>query len=207
MDYIENTHETAERVKQWWKKYGNIISAIIVIIMIAILGMQYWHKHTYKVAIQASAIYESLLSSVETKKQAQTEGLANQLINQYANTPYAKFAALLLAKQAINNHHLSLAEMNLQWTVSHAKSRSIKAIAQLRLARVLLAENKTKQALSTLNSITEKNIAATAALIKGDVYLALKQQQQAKVFYLQALQGMSKDNALYHYTQMKLYRL
>ena len=207
MDYVENTHETAERIKRLWKKYGNLVVMIIVIIMAAILGLQTWHKHTVKVAAQASAVYENLLMGVATKKIAQTQGVANQLISDYASSPYAKLAALILAKQAVADKNLPMAVTKLQWVIKHAKVASIKAIAQLRLARVLLAEKQPQAALTLLQSVTEQNMLPEADSIKGDAYLMLKQTTKAKAAYQQALKSIPLIDALYRYTQMKLYSL
>jgi len=207
MDYVENTHEVAERVKRWWGKYGNILITIVIIIMVVILGLQYWHKHQYKVASQASIAYENLLSSTITKNHVQTQGLANQLMQEYSSSPYAKFAAFILAQQAVNDNKLPLAAKNLQWVVGHAKSATIKAVAQLRLSRVLLAERKAQQALAILHEVTERNMLAIADSLKGDAFLVLKQRSKAKLAYAKALQAMPKNSVLYEYTQMKLYSL
>ncbi len=207
MDYVENTHETTERLKRLWKKYGNLVVTLILLIMVIIVGLQAWHKHKVKVAIQASALYDNLLVNLEAQKNAQVKGLANQLLNNYASSPYAELAVLLLAKQAITNKQLSLATTNLQWVIEHAKSSSIKAIAQIRLARVWLAEKKAAQALSLVQQVRTVNMLSIASVVKGDAYLQLKKVAQAKLAYQQALKAMAPNEPLYAYTQMKLYSL
>lgn len=207
MNYLEDTHETEERVKRWWNKYGKLISVTVVFIVLIFVGLQYWHSHQRKMATQASAIYENLLMGVAEKKSTQVQSLANQLISEYKNTTYAKLAAMILAKQALNDGKLSLAAAKLQWVSQQAKIASIKAIAQVRLAHVLLAEKKPHQALQILQAVTEKNMLVTAEVFKGDAYVSLKQPQKAKTAYTNALKLMRKTDILYAYTQMKLYSI
>ena len=207
MDYVENSHETTERIKRLWKKYGNLVITLILLVMLAILGLQAWHKHKAKISIQASTLYENLLVNLEAQKNTQVQGLGNQLMSNYASSPYAKLAALLLAKQALINKQLLVAVTNLKWVISHAKSPEIKSIAQIRLARVLLVEQKKQQALAMVQQVTVKNMLPIANVVKGDIYLALQQDAKAKIAYQQALKGMMPNEALYSYTQMKLYSL
>ena len=204
MDYVENSHETEERVKRWWSHYGNVISVVIVVIVLTIIGLQYWHHHQHKMAMQASVIYENLLMNIADGKSTQVQSLANHLVNEYDNTIYAQLAAMLLAKQALHDGKLSLAAAKLQWVSRQTKVASIKAIAQVRLARVLLAEKKPQQALRVLQAVTEKNMLALAGVVKGDAYASLQQPQQAKKAYTNALKLMHKTDVLYEYTQMKL---
>ncbi|MSP53734.1 MAG: tetratricopeptide repeat protein [Gammaproteobacteria bacterium] len=193
-----------QHFKFFWQKYGNAISSIILVVLLIMVGWQYWQRREVKLTTQASAVYESLLVSYANKNDPQTQALANQIIDDYSRTPYATMAAFLLAKQAVEQNQLTVAIDKLQWVVKHTNDPSFKAIAQIRWARVLLADQKITQALDVANAVDAKEFLAEADAIKGDSYVALKQFPQAKAAYQQALAIMPKESALYSYVEMKL---
>jgi predicted negative regulator of RcsB-dependent stress response len=193
-----------QHFKLFWHKYGNAISSVIMVVLLIMVGWQYWQHREVKLTTQASAIYENLLASYANKNSVQAQALANQIIEDYSRTPYATMAAFLLAKQAVEQNQLPVAIDKLQWVVKHTNDPSFKAIAQIRLARVLLANQQIPQALDVANAVTTKDFLAEADSIKGDSYVALKQFPQAKAAYQQALAIMPKESALYSYVEMKL---
>lgn len=198
------TQLETQRFKYFWKKYGNAITTIILIVLLIIVGWQYWQRREVKLTTQASAIYENLLVSYANQNSTQAQALANQIIDDYSRTPYATMAAFLLAKQAVDQNQLNVAIDKLQWVIKQTRDPSFKAIAQIRLARVLLASQQPTQALEILNAVDAKDFLAEADAIKGDSYVALKQFPQAKTAYQQALIAMQKDSPLYAYVEMKL---
>jgi predicted negative regulator of RcsB-dependent stress response len=207
MDYIENNHEAGERVKRIWDKYGNIISIVILLIVVAIVGRQYWHRHDAKIAGQASATYVGLLDAAATHKGPQVEALASDLMQNYSSSPYASMAAMIYAKQAVLDNNLPLAITQLTWAAGHAQDESFKSIAQLRLARVLIASKKPAQALTLLQTVQLPEMQAQAEATKGEAYLSLKQPVKAKQAYQAALTAAKKDSPLYAYIQMQLYSI
>lgn len=205
MDYVENRVETAERVKKFWAKYGNTITLLILVVMFLIVGHQYWQRHLQKVGAQAAVVYENLLNNSGNAPQA--AALGNQLMADYGKTPYASMAAFLLAKQAIAQSNLPLAQTQFQWVIAHTKVAAFKAIAKINMARVLLAQNQPAQAIDVLQSVRVKEFMGEALLVKGDALLASQQPDAAKAAYQQALNEIDKTSALYAYAEMKLYSL
>lgn len=207
MNYVDIEDDESDQVKKFLKKYGNMILTLILIIILGIVGLQYWHKRQAKNAMEASITYENLLGSLAAKQQPQVQAFANQLMQDFSGTPYAKMAALITAKQAVQANKLSLAINKLQWVVEHASTASIKAIAQIRLAEVLIADNKAKQAIEAVSNVKPAAFLAQANMLKGDAYSALKQTAQAKQAYTTALKQAEPSSSLYAYIQMKLYSL
>jgi predicted negative regulator of RcsB-dependent stress response len=205
MGYVENTMETSDKVKYFIKKYGNAFSTVVLIIILGLVGLQYWHKHETKVSQQASIAYQNLLGVAAENKTIEVQALANQLMTDYSGTPYAKLAAFMLAKQAVTENKYPLALTKLQWVVDNSKSPAIKAIATLRLARVMIENKQAQQAITLLNGVTQSEFIAEADTVKGDAYLALQQKAQAKQAYTAALAAADQASPLYSYIQMKLY--
>ena len=203
MEQTQTQLET-QHFKNLWQKYGNAFTTIVLIILLIIVGWQYWQRREVKLTTQASAVYENLLVSYANQNSVQAQALANQIIDDYSRTPYATLAAFLLAKQAVEQHQLPVAIDKLQWVIKHTNDVSFKAIAQIRLARVLIASQQAAQALDVIKAVTAKDFLAEADTVKGDSYVALKQFSLAKLAYQQALTLMPKDSPLYFYAEMKL---
>jgi predicted negative regulator of RcsB-dependent stress response len=207
MDYVENRIETAERVKKFWTNYGNIITIFILVVILLITGYQYWQSHKAKVAAQAAGFYQELVTNVNLHNTPQILGISNQLTQQYAGTPYATFAAMVLAKQAISQNNLAAAISQYQWIIEHTNVQSFKTIAQLDIARILLAQNNPQQAMQTLAMITQNEYMGQAQMLTGDAYLAMQQRDKAKDAYQQALNELETSSPLYTYVEMKLYNM
>lgn len=207
MNYVEVEDDETDQVKKFLKKYGNALLTVVLVIILGIVGMQYWHKHQVKVAAEASITYENLLGSIAAKQAPQTQAFANQLMQDFSSTPYAKMAALIMAKQAVQANKLPLAMTKLQWVVDNAGSKAIKAIAQIRLARVQISASEAKQALATLAKVKVPEFMAEANMVKGDAYMSLKNSADAKVAYTAALKTATPKTSLYAYIQMKLYSI
>lgn len=205
MDYVENKLETADRVKKFWTKYGNIIVTTILVIMLLIVGKQYWQRHEVKMAAQAASIYQNLLMG--ENNQPQTQALANQLMTEYKNTAYASLAAFVLAKQALAQQNYAVAQRQFTWVINNTDVKSFKAMAQISNARLLIAQNQPQPALALLEQVREKEFMGEVWLVKGDAYLALKENVAAKEAYQQAVNDLELTSPLHNYAEMKLYSL
>ena len=120
---------------------------------------------------------------------------ANQLISQYAKTPYAQMAALILAKNAIATNNYSEAIKQLQWVATHSRTKQVAAIAELRLARVFLSQKNYDDALSAVSKVEDKAFLGLAYEVKGDIYQSMKQNAQAKESYNNALKTLPEDES------------
>ena len=105
----------------------------IVIILFAIVAWQFWNQHKLKQAEQASLAYENLLAS-EQNAPATTASLAEEIKQEFSSTPYADFAAFILAKHAIDQQDYVGAVTQLQWAIDHAASKNLEQLARIRLA-------------------------------------------------------------------------
>ncbi len=203
VDITLNDDEKLHQLKEWWKKYGNWVSTIIIVILLAILGWQYWQHHKTVTATQASMLYDQLMVSATNNDAVNTAAEANQLINNYSSTPYAKLAAMVLAQQAVNAGKLDAAAQQLQWVIDHSQQPMLSQLAQLRLARVLIAQNKPAQALQVLAGAEQIYPGATAA-VRAQAYIALGQFDKARSELQQTIQGLPADSSLLPILQMQL---
>ncbi|TNF37406.1 MAG: tetratricopeptide repeat protein, partial [Gammaproteobacteria bacterium] len=101
--------------------------------------------------------------------------------------PYASLAALVLAKQQLQGNEVVKAQQQLDWIIKHTKQAEVQHIARLRLVRVLLAAQQYDQALSLLNIDYPESFASLYEELKGDVYVAKGDSDNARIAYDKAI--------------------
>lgn len=190
-EYDMTNREQAEMLKKWWKDYGRAIAIAIVIGLIVGFGWRYWHKHQQKQAEQASLLYQSMSALDYQKKPKLARKFAQQLMQDYRRSPYAAFAALWSAKEAVQKNNLAAALANCQWVLKNSKVASFKQIARLRAARILLAQKKSNEALAMLSTVNDKTFEPLIENVKGDIYTAMGNNKAARKAYQAAKVGMS----------------
>lgn len=178
--------EQVEMIKRWWHDYGKILAIAIVIGLIIGFGWRYWRQHKATHAVEASVVYQSMAEAVSKNDETTTMQYANQLLKYYGNTPYATMAAFLSASAAVAHQHYSLALTKLHWVLNNSDIARFRQIARLRIAQILIQQNKLKQALSVLSNIEDKTFMPMINEAMGDIYAEQGKLLDAKKAYAQA---------------------
>lgn len=199
MDVYNTEEEQVQAIKQWWKENAVSLIAGIVIGVIALAGYKYWTENVKSRAQQASMIYSAILSSSNDKAK-NTEILKSD----YSGTPYAALAALLLAKDNVNNNEVDKAIIQLNWVAENANDDAIKHIAYQRLARLYLSQNNIDAADKLIAGIKVEGFEASYNEIRGDINLAKKLPLQARENYRLALSALPQGDQRYKIIKMKL---
>lgn len=170
--------EQIEALKKWWNENGKSTLASIAVAIVGVFGWQGWQDQKQANIESASAIYQNLLVSsqgqqgeVTDEQQATANHLANTLKEDFPNSTYALFAALYKAKFLVAEDDLAGAEQELQWVLDNDPTPALMEQAQLRLARVLYAQDKYAEALSQLSNQSLEPSASSEEL-KGDILFA-----------------------------------
>jgi predicted negative regulator of RcsB-dependent stress response len=201
---VYNVDDQARMVKTWMKKNVPTIIVGLVLGLIVVYGLQYWRQQQAVQSVEASNTYELLLSAVNIDDRDRINTYAQDIIESYPETPYASMAQFFLTKLAIGQGELDQALEHLQWVIDNSKVKSLKQIARLRSARVLLAQNKPKQALAVLSKVDDKSYDMLIYEIRGDVYYAMNQTDKAKQAYETAMEKAPEGNILKPILVMKL---
>lgn len=196
--------EQVEQLKAWVKQYGPTILLGILIALIVISGFRYWQDYRNKVLLRASAIYDEMITDRANNNSTGTVTLATQLITHYKHTPYASLAALMLAREAILSKNNQDALHHLEWVIRHGSNNSLREIALIRSARILIANNQAKAALDQLTSVYDKHFEGLADEVKGDAYLALNDSLSARKAYEKALSELPNADLIRPELQMKI---
>ncbi len=189
-----------EHLRRLWDQYGRLLTVAAVAVLIGVFGRHFYDSHQQRQARQAAALY----AAYRQPPAGQTaEALAAQLRAGYPRSSYASFVALAQAKQAVEAGKLDIAEQHLRWVVEHAGEQTDRALARLRLARVLLDQGKAQAAQDALT----KDIPATSpalAEIKGDIARAQGKLQDARQAYQEALAGLQPESGQAALVKLKL---
>ena len=192
MEQYRTEDEQVEALKRWWEENGRSTLAAIVIAVAAGFGWQAWKGHDQSQRESASDAYQVMLkvaSDVEPgeAQRQQAVELAEALKQDHGGSTYAQFAALHLARMAVEQGDLDEAEAQLRWVLGKADKGSDSAwVAQLRLARVLAARGEADQALAILAQGTDSPYSASYAMARGDVLLQAGRADEAREAYLAA---------------------
>jgi predicted negative regulator of RcsB-dependent stress response len=188
MEIYRTEQEQIDQLKKIWKQYGLPILVGIVLALALSYGWKYWQNQQETYREQASLVYLQLLNQITQDNGSDISAQADKLMTHYKTTPYASWAAMILAKQAVLDGKLDEAEAKLHWVQAHAHESTLKQLAILRLARVYIAQHKSQQALDLLAKQEHKIFASYAEEIRGDALLELKKDQQARQAYAKALE-------------------
>jgi len=193
MDTYRTEEEQVEAIRRWWDENGRSIMISIVVALAAGFGWQAWKSHDQQLGEAASHDYQFLLQQLSVSSTApgadfsEVTDLAEQIKVQYTRSGYALFAALQLAKIAVQSNDLEQAKTQLKWVLSKAPAKSdIADIASLRLARVLASTGDTDQALAILETGRGGAYTASYEVARGDVYMELGRLDEAKAAYFVA---------------------
>lgn len=209
MDVYTTEDEQVEAIKKWWKEnWLSLVGGVLIGIGI-LFGGKYWVDTKNYHAAAASMEYEAMAQSLAQNKTLEAETRAVSLLGQYADTPYAGFAALAMAKIKTDANDLVAAKSHLRWAIENSGQEELKQEALIRLARVYLAEDNYADALAQLKLVTSDTHKIIIEELKGDIYVAMGETENARTAYSLALAelDLSADNSssrLRNFLQMKL---
>lgn len=198
-------YEQSEIVQKWLRENGLSIAAGIAIGLVGIFGWQQWRSHQAQHQSEAAQIYSQAQVARATGKQDVADKLTGQLTDDYAKSPYALFAVSDRAREQVEAGQLDKAVVSLKWADSHAENPELKALTQLRLARVQLASDKgAADALNTLALIPAGNFQGLGQELRGDALVKLGRADEARKAYQSALSVLDEEAPQRAALQMKI---
>jgi len=204
VDVYTSEKEQVEQIKKWWKENGKTLIAGLIMGFGALFGYRYWNDLKISRAESAWINYEHFLLVSAAGLSDEAVAAGNAIIEGDPKNTYAKLTALLLAKLAVEAKQLDEAKNRLQWVIDTSSEGEIRATAQARLARVLLAQNDAEGASALLGQIKHDSEIDRFAELRGDVFAAKGDTDQARTMYLQALEQAQKFGLNQDILQLKL---
>lgn len=213
MEAYTTEEQQVEAIKKWFKQNGASMLLTIAVGLSLVFGWQAWTRSQEEKQQTASALYQDMIEAlaliknpIEAEKQSSTvRHLGGQLIEEYPSLQYARFAALAIAKLEVEKGDLAAATERLQWVVEKETGKPLGNVAKVRLARVLSAQEKYDEALMLLSDPLDASIRVLAEEIKGDIYVQMGEEFEARMAYQRSIDVATSDGAqLDGLVQMKL---
>lgn len=146
----------------------------------------------------------------ESETAAAIRDTAEELMTDYASTPYAVHAAFALAKLAVDDGDLAPAAQALEWILDNADADDpvLAHIARLRLASVLLAQSEAGRVIELLRRPAESGdgggFAARYDELTGDAHLQNGDTEAARAAYQRGLDQLSAGSIGHVLLKLKL---
>jgi len=202
VEIYETEEQQVEALKRWWKENSQIILIGATLGISVILGWNFWQTHQKEQALQASALYNELLKTLETDKKDSAEKIAERVQSQFPDTDYAAYSSLMEAKVKVEQNDIPGAKQLLE-KVAASSNKELGNLAKIRLVRLMLATKEYEQGLKLINAIdpaSSESFSGHYDELVGDLYVALDRLDQARTSYQSALRNGQQSPLL----QMKI---
>ncbi len=209
----QHEEEQLENLKRFFKDYGNPILTGVVLAVVVFSGWRYWENQRVDASTKAANVFQDMLGAVQRShmnpadKTASTDvqRYAKSLRDDYAKTPFATSAGLLLARQAVDHNDFAEAEKQLRWVLEQKPDESVRVLATTRLARVLAADKKFDEAQALLAKESDAGFKPTVEELRGDIYQSQGKIPEAQKAYLAAVEALqARDDERRPLLEMKM---
>ncbi|OYT99557.1 MAG: hypothetical protein CFE40_06915 [Burkholderiales bacterium PBB1] len=196
--------EQLDAVKQFWKRYGNLVTWLLIAVLVAYSGWTGWNWWQREQAIQAGAMFDELDKAAQAADGDKVASVFSDLKSRYPKTAFAQQGGLLAAKVQAEKGQIDVAQATLKWVAANAGEAEYQTIARLRLAGLLLDNKKFDEALKQLDAATATGFEALVADRRGDVLMAQGKADDAKASYTKAWQAMDAKTEYRQLIEAKL---
>lgn len=179
--------EQIDAMRTWWSENGSHVIGGVIVGVALIVGWNYWRSSLEDARVTASMLYEEVMSSAGDGNLEAANAAAGTLFAEYASTPYAGQARLALARLYMDTGRDADAADALRPLLDEDPDSELALVGRLRLAKILLYQDKAQEAVELLEGQHEHAFAARYSETLGDAYVALEDYDKAQAAYIAAL--------------------
>ena len=196
--------EQLDTLKAWWNDNGNYVLGVLLVVAVAMGSWRGWQYYQNQQSAEAAVLYAGVTQQLQSNDAKRINDAAAAVMDKYASTAYAARAALLAAQVNEQVKDVARAKTQLQWVIAHAEEASLKDVAQLRLAAVLLDEKDYDAALNLLEAKHPASFDGLYADLRGDVLSAQGKNAEAKSAYKLAYEKVDAKSQYRNMIQVKM---
>ena len=144
----------------------------VVLTLAGYYGYRWWEARQAARSAAAGERFSAMLEAISAGRREDGVKIAGEVTGEYADTPYADQATLVLVRLDVDAGDFAAAEAKLARVADGSKDPELRTVARLRLARVQLAQGRYDAALASLDAVSTPSIDARVLELRGDVLLA-----------------------------------
>lgn len=195
VDEYLSEREQADQLRNWLRENWIWLVAGVALTLAGYYGYRWWESRQATRAVAAGQRFEAMLEAIGSGRLDDGVKIAGEVTGDFADTPYADQATLVLARLDVDAGDFAAAEAKLARVAEGSKDPDLRTVARLRLARVLLAQGRYDEALAALDKAAAPAIAARVLDLRGDVKLAQGDRAGALDQWRQAESAVAADPA------------
>lgn len=196
--------EQLDALKAWWIENNKWILIALLAVAVAIGGWRGWQYYQQEQSSEAATLFAELDRQLKSGDGKRVNDLAAIVMGKYPATAYAPRAALLAAQVNELLKDAARAKTQLQWVIDYADEASLKDVARLRIAAILLDEKDYEKALKLLQADHASSFDGLYADLRGDVLSAQGKTDEARSAYKLAVEKTDAKSMYRNLIQMKL---
>ena len=182
--------EQIDALKAFWKRYGNLVTWLLIAALAAYAGWNGWNYWQRDQALKAGAMFDELDRAALAGDADKAGRVFADLKERYAGTSWAQQGGLAAAKVQFEKGQVDAAKASLTWVAEQAAEDEYRTLARLRLAGLLAEAKQYDQALAQLDGARASGFEALVADRRGDVLWAAGRADEARAAYEVAWKAM-----------------
>jgi predicted negative regulator of RcsB-dependent stress response len=179
--------EQLEEMRAWWSENGRFVMGGVVLGVAIIFGWNQWRASIEATQLEASNLFEQVMTAVGNGDADAAELAADYLFENYQQTVYPDQTRLAMARLYMDKGRDQDAVEVLRGLIVEGEETEIQLLGRLRLAKVLLFQNKPDEVVELLKDRGESGFTARYSEVLGDAYVAQGNFAEAQTAYLLAL--------------------
>jgi predicted negative regulator of RcsB-dependent stress response len=207
VDEFLSEAEQAEQLRHWLRENWIWLVAGVALTVGGYYGYRAWESRQASRGVDAGQRFAAMLDAIGANRRDEGLRIAGELTGDFADTPYADQATLVLARLDVDAGDLAAAEKRLAAVAGESKDPDLRVVAQLRLARVQMAQGRYDDAIRSLDGVTAPAVRARVLELKGDVRLARGDAAAALADWRKAKEAAEADPAAAGQVDMELLQL
>ena len=179
--------EQLDEMRAWWSENGRFVITGVVLGVAIIFGWNQWRSSIEASQIEASNLFEEVMDAAASGDTEAAEAAANNLFDNYEQTVYPDQVRLAMARIYMDNGRDQDAVDVMRALVVEGRQTEIQLVGRLRVAKVLLYQNKPDEVVALLKDQGAGGFAPRYNEVLGDAYAAQGNFAEAQTAYLAAL--------------------
>jgi len=200
---FDNDEQQSEHFKNFYNLHKFKIFSAIAVFLVAFFAYQYLESVNQSNDEEASQLFQDVIVS-KIGNIDEIKSKVGELQNDFSNSPYAARASIYYSKLLVETGDYTAAAKELIWASGENIEPSIQSMANYLLGNLYLVEKKLDEALEVANKIITDGYIGLANDLKGDIYLAKGDKENAIKSYELALNYFGGQGEFHKVIENKL---